>query len=68
MRRPHVDRLARPLRFVTGGTGFVGCPLINRLERGHTVRALVRATSAAALAACAVPIVGNALDVPEIRT
>jgi len=55
--------------FVTGGTGFVGRPLINRLiERGHTVRALARATSAAALAACAVPIIGNALDVPEIRT
>jgi uncharacterized protein YbjT (DUF2867 family) len=32
--------------FVTGGTGYLGRPLIQRLaERGHAVRALVRATS-----------------------
>jgi uncharacterized protein YbjT (DUF2867 family) len=49
--------------FVTGGTGYVGRPLIDRLiERGHTVRALARPASAAALPSFAVPIVGNALD------
>jgi uncharacterized protein YbjT (DUF2867 family) len=49
--------------FVTGGTGYIGRPLIDRLiERGHTVRALARPAAAAALPSSAVPIIGNALD------
>ena len=49
--------------FVTGGTGYVGRPLIDRLiERGHAVRALARATSAAVLPSSAIRIVGDALD------
>lgn len=49
--------------FVTGGTGYVGRPLIDRLiERGHRVRALARATSAAVLPRSATQIIGNALD------
>jgi uncharacterized protein YbjT (DUF2867 family) len=49
--------------FVTGGTGYVGRPLIDRLvERGHTVRALARATSSAVLPSSAVRIIGDALD------
>jgi uncharacterized protein YbjT (DUF2867 family) len=49
--------------FVTGGTGYVGRPLIDRLiERGHTVRALARATSAAMLPPSAVRIIGDALE------
>jgi uncharacterized protein YbjT (DUF2867 family) len=49
--------------FVTGGTGYVGRPLIDRLtERGHRVRALARAASASVLPPTAVPIIGDALD------
>jgi uncharacterized protein YbjT (DUF2867 family) len=49
--------------FVTGGTGYVGRPLIDRLtERGHSVRALARAASASVLPPTAVPIIGDALD------
>lgn len=49
--------------FVTGGTGYVGRPLIGRLiERGHTVRALARAESAAVLPSSAARIIGDALD------
>ena len=49
--------------FVTGGTGYVGRPLINRLiERGHTVRALARRTSSVALHSSAVRVIGDALD------
>jgi uncharacterized protein YbjT (DUF2867 family) len=49
--------------FVTGGTGYVGAPLIRRLiERGRAVRALVRAGSERRLPAGAEAIVGNALD------
>ena len=49
--------------FVTGGTGYVGRPLIERLlARGHAVHALTRAASAARLPAGAVPVIGDALD------
>ena len=49
--------------FVTGGTGYLGRPLIEALlSRGHTVRALTREASAGALPAGAVVIKGNALD------
>src|SRR6185503_9394161 len=49
--------------FVTGGTGYVGCALIRALiDRGHAIRALVRAGSETKLPAGADPIVGNALD------
>ena len=49
--------------FVTGGTGYVGRPLINRLiERGHTVRALARRTSSAVLHSSAARVIGDALD------
>jgi len=48
--------------FVTGGTGYVGRPLINRLiERGHNVRALARRTSSV-LHSSAVRVIGDALD------
>ena len=49
--------------FVTGGTGYVGRPLIAALlTRGHTVHGLVRPGSEAKLPPGAHPIVGNALD------
>ena len=49
--------------FVTGGTGYVGRPLIAALlTRGHTVHGLVRPGSEAKLPPGAQPIVGNALD------
>jgi uncharacterized protein YbjT (DUF2867 family) len=49
--------------FVTGGTGYMGQPLIAALlERGHRVRALVRAGSRGRLPAGAEAVVGNALD------
>ena len=49
--------------FVTGGTGYLGRPLIARLvERGHVVRALVRPGSAGKLPRGAEPVVGDALD------
>jgi nucleoside-diphosphate-sugar epimerase len=49
--------------FVTGGTGYVGRPLIDQLaSRGHRVRALVRPGSEARLPRVAELIVGNALD------
>jgi uncharacterized protein YbjT (DUF2867 family) len=49
--------------FVTGGTGYIGRPLIDRLiERGHAVRALARATSIATLPPSAVRVPGDALD------
>lgn len=49
--------------FVTGGTGYVGRPLIEALlERGHTVHALARPTSAGKLPAGARAVIGNALD------
>src|ERR1700693_978188 len=49
--------------FVTGGTGYVGRPLITRLlERGHEVRALVRPGSEKKLPAGCQAIPGDALD------
>ena len=49
--------------FVTGGTGYVGRPLINVLsERGYSVHALVRPGSEARLPPRALPVIGDALD------
>ena len=49
--------------FVTGATGYLGKPLVDRLlERGHAVRALVRAASAPKLPANVEPVIGDALD------
>lgn len=51
--------------FVTGATGYLGQPLVERLlERGHAVRALARPTSASKLPPGAEPVIGDALD-PE---
>jgi len=49
--------------FVTGGTGYLGRPLVAELiARGHTVRALVRPDSERRLPVGALPVSGNALD------
>lgn len=49
--------------FVTGGTGYIGRPLISALlERGHEVQALVRPGSEGRLPHGALPVVGNALE------
>ena len=49
--------------FVTGGTGYIGRPLIEGLlARGLSVHALVRAGSQASLPPGAHPVVGDALD------
>jgi uncharacterized protein YbjT (DUF2867 family) len=49
--------------FVTGGTGYIGRPLIETLlERGHGIYALVRAGSEGKLPIGAVPVIGDALD------
>ncbi len=49
--------------FVTGGTGYVGRPLITQLlERGHEVHALVRPGSEGKLPAGCQAITGDALD------
>jgi uncharacterized protein YbjT (DUF2867 family) len=49
--------------FVTGATGYLGRPLVERLlERGHSVRALVRTASASKLPPNVEPVVGDALD------
>jgi uncharacterized protein YbjT (DUF2867 family) len=49
--------------FVTGGTGYVGRPLITQLlERGHEVQALVRPGSERKLPAGCQAILGDALD------
>ena len=48
--------------FVTGGTGYIGRPLIRQLlARGHTVRALVRAGPAGRLPEGAQAVNGDAL-------
>jgi uncharacterized protein YbjT (DUF2867 family) len=53
----------RPSVFITGGTGYVGRPLVRALlARGHDVHALVRPASRAKLPHGAHAIVGNALD------
>ena len=49
--------------FITGGTGYLGRPLIGQLlARGHEVRALVRSGSQAKLPPGCTPVFGNALD------
>ena len=49
--------------FITGGTGYVGRPLITLLlDRGHDVRALVRPGSEKKLPVGCQPVFGNALD------
>jgi uncharacterized protein YbjT (DUF2867 family) len=49
--------------FVTGGTGYLGRPLIQTLlRRGYRVQALVRRGSERKVPEAAVPIVGDALD------
>jgi uncharacterized protein YbjT (DUF2867 family) len=49
--------------FVTGGTGYLGRPLISELiQRGHEVRALARSGSGAKLPAGCQAVIGNALD------
>lgn len=49
--------------FLTGGTGYMGRRLIPQLlARGHRVRALVRASSAANLPEGCAPVVGDALQ------
>jgi uncharacterized protein YbjT (DUF2867 family) len=49
--------------FITGGTGYLGRPLLERLiERGHDVRALVRPGSENKLPSGCTAIPGNALD------
>ena len=49
--------------FVTGGTGYMGRRLIERLvSRGHTVRALVRPASMGRLPGGCEPVLGDALD------
>ena len=54
--------------FVTGGTGYLGVPLIRGLlERGHAVRALVRPGSSGPLPAGATRIAGDALRAETYR-
>ena len=49
--------------FVTGGTGYLGVPLIETLlQRGHEVRALARRGSEGRLPAGCGVVPGNALD------
>jgi uncharacterized protein YbjT (DUF2867 family) len=53
---------SRPV-FVTGGTGYVGRPLIDSLlAKGHTVHALVRTGSQGKLPPGALRVIGDALD------
>ena len=49
--------------FITGGSGYLGRPLISMLlERGHDVRALVRQGSERKLPPGCTPVFGDALD------
>ena len=49
--------------FITGGTGYIGRPLIGALlEKGFSVHALVRPGSQARLPSAALPVMGDALD------
>lgn len=49
--------------FVTGGTGYIGVPLIRELvQREHSVRALVRPGSEHKLPSGCEAVIGNALD------
>jgi uncharacterized protein YbjT (DUF2867 family) len=57
-----VDAKSRSV-FITGGTGYLGRPLIAQLvERGHQVRALVRRGSEGKLPSGCHAVQGNALD------
>jgi uncharacterized protein YbjT (DUF2867 family) len=63
------DPLGKHAVFVTGGTGYVGRALIRTLiDRGRTVRALVRAGSETRLPAGAFAIIGDALDASSFAT
>ena len=54
--------------FITGGTGYLGRPLIAELvQRGHEVRALVRAGSESRLPAGCKAALGDALDGNSFR-
>jgi|SRR5882672_6141815 len=54
--------MSRRRVFVTGGTGYLGQPLVRELiARGHTVRALVRPGSAGRVPEGAEAVVGDAL-------
>jgi uncharacterized protein YbjT (DUF2867 family) len=54
--------------FVTGGTGYLGRPLISELaQRGHEVRALVRPGSETRLPFGCEAAIGNALDGSSYR-
>ena len=54
--------------FITGGTGYLGRPLIARLmARGHTLRALARRGSERNLPPGIEVVVGNALDPATFR-
>jgi uncharacterized protein YbjT (DUF2867 family) len=54
--------------FITGGTGYLGRPLISELvQRGHEVRALVRAGSEAKLPSGCQALLGNALEASSYR-
>jgi uncharacterized protein YbjT (DUF2867 family) len=49
--------------FATGGTGYLGRPLLdNLLRRGYRIHALVRPGSEHKLPARALPVIGDALD------
>lgn len=49
--------------FLTGGTGYIGSRLLKLLlERGHTVAALTRPSSAQKLPPGAIPVIGDALS------
>jgi uncharacterized protein YbjT (DUF2867 family) len=49
--------------FITGGTGYLGRPLIERLlANGHNVRALIRAGSESKLPPGCEKVIGNVLD------
>ena len=53
--------------FVTGGTGYVGRRLIERLQsRGHRVRALARASSTSRVPVGATAVTGDALDADSV--
>lgn len=54
--------------FVTGGSGYIGRPLIRELlARGHSVRALVRSVSATKVPVGAQVVAGDALSAASVR-